>query len=171
MGSEMCIRDRYYRVAGITFTMPALREREDLKWLINRILAKQHKGQKESITTISLEAEQVLLQYNWPGNIRQLENILELAKLLGEGHINLDDLPEEIQFGGINNFNPSRTNQATAEQDTEAISLYELLEEMNWNISAVSKRMGCDRKTIYRHMKKAGIAVNRLSQQWTENIN
>ena len=47
--------DLYYRVAGITFTMPALREREDLKWLINRILAKQHKGQKESITTISLK--------------------------------------------------------------------------------------------------------------------
>ncbi|MGB0809187.1 MAG: helix-turn-helix domain-containing protein, partial [bacterium] len=65
----------------------------------------------------------------------------------------------------------SRTIQATAEQDTEAISLYELLEEMNWNISAVSKRMGCDRKTIYRHMKKAGISVKRLSQQWTENIN
>ena len=82
--------DLYYRVAGITFTMLALREREDLKWLINRILAKQHKGQKESITTISIEAEQVLLQYKWPGNIRQLENILELAKLLGEGHINLE---------------------------------------------------------------------------------
>ena len=74
--------DLYYRVAGITFTIPTLRERDDLKWLINRILAKQHKGQKESITTISLEAEQVLLQYKWPGNIRQLENILELAKLL-----------------------------------------------------------------------------------------
>ena len=85
--------DLYYRVAGITFTMLALREREDLKWLINRILAKQHKGQKESITTISIEAEQVLLQYKWPGNIRQLENILELAKLLGESHINLKDLP------------------------------------------------------------------------------
>jgi transcriptional regulator with PAS, ATPase and Fis domain len=74
--------DLYYRVAGITFTMPSLREREDLKWLINRILAKQHKGQKKSITTISGEAEKVLLQYNWPGNVRQLENILELAKLL-----------------------------------------------------------------------------------------
>ena len=55
--------DLYYRVAGITFTIPTLRERVDLKWLINRILAKQHKGQKESITTISIEAEQVLLQY------------------------------------------------------------------------------------------------------------
>ena len=62
----------------------------------NRIY--QTKGSKGIITTISLEAEQVLLKYKWPGNIRQLENILELAKLLGEGHINLKDLPEEIQF-------------------------------------------------------------------------
>jgi len=163
--------DLYYRVAGITFTMPALREREDLKWLINRILAKQHKGQKESVTTISREAEEVLLQYRWPGNIRQLENILELAKLLGEGHINLSDLPEEIQYGGKSKSDPSRTFTTTAEQDSESISLYDLLEEMNWNISAVSKRMGCDRKTIYRHMKKAGISVKRLSHQWTENMN
>ena len=96
--------------------MPTLREREDLKWLINRILAKQHKGQKESITTISLEAEQVLLQYKWPGNIRQLENILELAKLLGEGRINLKDLPEEIQFGGTRKSNQSRTIPAACEQ-------------------------------------------------------
>ena len=151
--------------------MPAVSEREDLKWLINRILAKQHKGQKESITTISLEAEQVLLQYKWPGNIRQLENIFELAKLLGEGHINLKDLPEEIQFGGTKKSNQSRTIPTSYAQETEAISLYELLEEMNWNTSAVSKRMGCDRKTIYRHMKKKGISVKRLSQQWTENIN
>ena len=163
--------DLYYRVAGITFTMPALREREDLKWLINRILAKQHKGQKESVTTISREAEEVLLQYGWPGNIRQLENILELAKLLGEGHINLSDLPEEIQFGGKSKSDPSITFKTSAEQDPESISLYDLLEEMNWNISAVSKRMGCDRKTIYRHMKKAGISVKRLSHQWTENMN
>ena len=123
--------DLYYRVAGITFTIPALRERVDLKWLINRILAKQHKGQKESITTISLEAEQVLLQYKWPRNIRQLENILELAKLLGEGYINLKDLPEEIKFGGTKNSNQSRTIPAAYAQQTETISLYELLEEMN----------------------------------------
>jgi len=113
----------------------------------------------------------VLLQYRWPGNIRQLENILELAKLLGEGHINLSDLPEEIQYGGKSKSDPSRTFTTTAEQDSESISLYDLLEEMNWNISAVSKRMGCDRKTIYRHMKKAGISVKRLSHQWTENMN
>ena len=83
----------------------------------------------------------------------------------------MKDLPEEIQFGGTKNSNPSRTIPAAYAQQTEAKSLYELLEEMNWNNSTVSKRMSCDRKTIYRHMKKAGISVKRLSQQWTENIN
>jgi transcriptional regulator of acetoin/glycerol metabolism len=162
--------DLYYRVAGITFTMPSLRDREDLKWLINRILAKKHKGQKESVTTISEEAEQALILYEWPGNIRQLENILELAKILGEGQIDLGDLPEEIQSGSSSDPGTSKTSGMTTELYSETISLYELLEEMNWNISAVSKRMGCDRKTIYRHMKKAGISAKRLSQQWTETF-
>jgi transcriptional regulator of acetoin/glycerol metabolism len=79
-------------------------------------------------------------------------------------------LPEEVQLGGKSNSDLSRTFSNTSDHNPEAISLYRLLKEMNWNISAVSKRMGCDRKTIYRHMKKAGISVKRLSHQCTENM-
>ena len=161
--------DLYYRIAGITFTMPALREREDLKWLINRILAKTHKGQKTQTVLLTIEAEQALTQYNWPGNIRQLENTLELAKLLGEEEINLDDLPEEIQLYQRAQIVGDAAKSGPVEAPAQ--SLYQLLEEMNWNITAVSKRLGCDRKTIYRHMKKAGISVKRLNQQWTETMN
>ena len=145
-------------------------ETKVIAWSVDRMIIQRSTLVAQAKKLVE-EAEEVLLQYEWPGNIRQLENVLELAKLLGEGHINVSDLPEEIQFGGKSQSDPLRTFTTTSEQDSESISLYDLLEEMNWNISAVSKRMGCDRKTIYRHMKKAGISVKRLSHQWTENMN
>ena len=65
------------------------------------------------------------MQYDWLGNIRQLENVLELAQILGEETVSLLDLPEEIRF-------------STLENDANQSLLKNIIEELDWNITAVA---------------------------------
>jgi len=139
-------QDLYYRIAGVTFCLPSLRDRQDLDWLINKFIF----SKKYNSESLQLEpaARTALLQYDWPGNIRQLANVLELSQILGEGTVSLADLPEEIRF-------------STSENGTNQPLLKDILEELNWNITAVAAYLGCDRKTVYRRIKKAGISIQR----------
>jgi len=136
--------DLYYRIAGITFCLPPLRERKDLEWLIGKFL-----GNEKENSSILLEpkAKQALLEYKWPGNIRQMVNTLSLTKALSEGSISFHDLPEEVQLNSTYNSSDE--------------SLEDLLEGLNWNITAVANYLGCERSTIYRRMKKAKIVIER----------
>ncbi|MAA68125.1 MAG: hypothetical protein CL915_05040 [Deltaproteobacteria bacterium] len=88
------------------------------------------------------------MQYDWLGNIRQLENVLELAQILGEETISLQDLPEEIRF-------------STLENDANQSLLKNIIEELDWNITAVVSYLECDRKTVYHRIKKIGILIQR----------
>ena len=143
--------DLYYRIAGITFSLPPLRERKDLGWLIDKFL-----GNEKGNSVVSLEpmAKQALIDYKWPGNIRQMVNTLSLTKALSEGSISFHDLPEEVQL-----------NSTYSNSDE---SLGDLLEGMNWNITAVANYLGCERSTIYRRMKRAGIVIDRHDKGWND---
>ncbi|MDG2195619.1 MAG: hypothetical protein P8O70_01800 [SAR324 cluster bacterium] len=88
------------------------------------------------------------MQYDWLGNIRQLENVLELAQILGEETVSLQDLPEEIRF-------------STLENDANQSLLKNIIEELDWNITAVVSYLECDRKTVYHRIKKIGILIQR----------
>ena len=88
------------------------------------------------------------MQYDWLGNIRQLENVLELAQILGEETVSLPDLPEEIRF-------------STLENDANQSLLKNIIEELDWNITAVVSYLECDRKTVYHRIKKIGILIQR----------
>ena len=81
------------------------------------------------------------MQYDWLGNIRQLENVLELAQILGEEAIFLLDLPEEIRFSILEND----ANQSLFKNITE---------ELDWNITAVASYLECDRKLFIIVSKK-----------------
>ena len=89
-----------------------------------------------------------LLQYDWLGNIRQYENVLELAQIQGEETVSLLDLPEEIRF-------------STLENDANQSILKNILEELDWNITAVASYLECDRKIVYHRIKKVGILIQR----------
>jgi transcriptional regulator of acetoin/glycerol metabolism len=115
-----------------------------LEWLIGKFL-----GNEKENSSILLEpkAKQALLEYKWPGNIRQMANTLSLTKALSEGSISFHDLPEEVQLNSTYNSSDE--------------SLEDLLEGLNWNITAVANYLGCERSTIYRRMKKAKIVIER----------
>ena len=138
--------DLYYRIAGVTFCLPPLKERQDLDWLINKFLSSKKYGSEP--WQLDSAARTALLRYDWPGNVRQLANVIELAQILGEGSISLMDLPEEIRF-------------YSSENKSSQPMLKDILEELDWNITAVASYLGCDRKTVYRRIKKAGIEIQR----------
>lgn len=156
--------DLYYRLNGLELKLPALRERSDRPLLIRRLLAAESDGSNIRITEDAFAA---LNAYSWPGNIRQLRNVLRTASALCEdGIIRLEDLPAEI--AGLPPHCPARraldygaaaSNTATAGSlaQAEREALLRELDRHDWNISNTAAHLGFSRNTLYRKMRKHGI--------------
>ena len=136
--------DLYYRLKGAHIQLPPLRERSDLGAMITRLLGGR------AITPAALQR---LLAHRWPGNLRELRNVLDYAaSLCADGAIDLDDLPE-LQVARL----PLRADAAEAAHDDGPEALLQALRAAHWNVSAVARQMGLSRMTLYRRMKRAGI--------------
>jgi sigma-54 dependent transcriptional regulator, acetoin dehydrogenase operon transcriptional activator AcoR len=137
--------DLYYRLKGAHVELPALRERSDLGAMVTRLLPGR------AITPAALQR---LLAHPWPGNLRELRNVLDYAaSLAGDGPIDLDDLPE-LQSDPRLGVSVA-ADEPTAPGDPQA--LRQALQQAQWNVSAVARQMGLSRMTLYRRMKRAGI--------------
>jgi sigma-54 dependent transcriptional regulator, acetoin dehydrogenase operon transcriptional activator AcoR len=142
--------DLYYRLKGAHIQLPPLRERSDLGAMITRLLGGR------SLTPAALQR---LLNHPWPGNLRELRNVLDYAgSLCSDGAIDLDDLPE-LQARRLT----SRVDAAEIVHDDGPEALLQALRAAHWNVSAVARQMGLSRMTLYRRMKRGGIVPpNRL---------
>jgi transcriptional regulator of acetoin/glycerol metabolism len=167
--------DLYYRLNGITLHLPLLRDRSDKAELIRTLLQEENTDQ-ESIE-IAEDAFQKLLDYSWPGNIRQLRNALRTGSALcREGIIRLSNLPQEILHNETRNFAASSAiahleggvappNTAVANlpsaalRDAECAALLRELERMHWNISRTAQALGISRNTLYRKIHKHNIVL------------
>ncbi|MCG8083308.1 MAG: sigma-54-dependent Fis family transcriptional regulator [Candidatus Thiodiazotropha taylori] len=153
--------DLYYRLHGLSLTMPALRDRTDKVDLI------KHLGQLEAGTNKALEWEpealKILENFRWPGNIRQLRNVMRtVTALCEESRVTPDDLPDEVRettfYDELSESSEAPLNAlAIAERDALLVEL----EEMHWNISRVAKKLDLSRNTLYRRMKRFGISPPR----------
>ncbi|MCG7893977.1 MAG: sigma-54-dependent Fis family transcriptional regulator [Candidatus Thiodiazotropha taylori] len=153
--------DLYYRLHGLSLTMPALRDRTDKVDLI------KHLGQLEAGTNEALEWEpealKILENFRWPGNIRQLRNVMRtVTALCEESRVTPDDLPDEVRettfYDELSESSEAPLNAlAIAERDALLVEL----EEMHWNISRVAKKLDLSRNTLYRRMKRFGISPPR----------
>lgn len=154
--------DLYYRLNGITLTLPPLRERADRALLINAILAAES---GDSPVEITQEAFRALNDYDWPGNIRQLRNVLRTAVALCEhGVIQLQDLPAEIiQVNRYESIQQPHLESETQGEDalsrSEKETLLRVLDQHRWHITNTSAFLGLSRNTLYRKMKKHGIKI------------
>ena len=136
--------DLYYRLKGAHIQLPPLRERSDLGAMITRLLGHR------AITPAALQR---LLAHRWPGNLRELRNVLDYAaSLCADGPIDLDDLPE-LSMARL----PSQADTTEAAHDDGPEALLHALRAAHWNVSAVARAMGLSRMTLYRRMKRAGI--------------
>jgi sigma-54 dependent transcriptional regulator, acetoin dehydrogenase operon transcriptional activator AcoR len=162
--------DLYYRLNGITLHLPLLRNRSDKADLIQTLLQEENSDQ-ESIE-IAEDAFQKLLDYSWPGNIRQLRNALRTASALcRDGIIRLSNLPQEILHTETRAIAPPSTVGATetvvttlnlpsaALRDAECQALLRELERMHWNISRTAQALGISRNTLYRKIHKHNIVL------------
>jgi transcriptional regulator of acetoin/glycerol metabolism len=145
--------DLYYRLHGVSLTMPPLREREDRLALIQHLLDDEVDGTVR--VAIEPRALEVLDAYEWPGNIRQLRNLLRMLIRLGEnGLIRLSDLPPELFMADGATTQLRLANPLdVAERD----AILRELETGHWNVTRVATRLSVSRNTLYRKMRQYGI--------------
>ena len=167
-------QDLFYRMAKVTLNLPPLRERlEDLPLVAQHFLEQITEAQPhlQGVRGFSEEALQLMKSYDWPGNIRELRNVVERSITFCETELVADsDLPQDLQVrlgrarvvtNTSNAAVPPGTGLKEAKEkmvaDFERDYLFSLLERHNMNISRVAREAGIDRRHVYRLMKKYDI--------------
>ncbi|MCW2249052.1 transcriptional regulator of acetoin/glycerol metabolism [Azospirillum fermentarium] len=149
--------DLYFRLNGAVFTVPPLRQRGDLDWLINRLLA-ERAGRDGISYTLAAPALAALRAHSWPGNVRELVNALDYACAVStDGMIELADIPEPVQRTGVFDAWPAGATALVPDHADPPAHLRDLLRRLHWNVSAVAREMGVDRSTVHRQMRRFGI--------------
>lgn len=156
--------DLYYRLSVIPLKIPALRDRmEDLPSLIRFFLNKKSVRLQKEVPQIRYSTLQQFLDYDWPGNIRELENAIEQYVTL-DGEISFENLKKEAQSTSPN---PSMTNRETSTQNEILTSVKEMerdliirtLRHFNNNMTHSAQSLGLSRNTLYLKLKKYNIGL------------
>jgi PAS domain S-box-containing protein len=152
-------QDLYYRINVVQLNLPPLRDRrEDIPMLIERFINRMNNLQGKSIRGIEEEALHFLMAHDFPGNIRELENMIERAFILCSEetiqprHLPSDMLPENFQTN----------NQSTLEsvrESSEVQSILETLKRNNYNRLAAARELGIHKSTLFRKIKKFEITL------------
>jgi transcriptional regulator with PAS, ATPase and Fis domain len=143
--------DLFYRINVMRIELPPLRDRkEDIPILIEHFLDKLSANKQKLAAGIEQDVLATLMSYNFPGNIRELENIIEHAFVLCQSDsISLDCLPEEIQ---TNRSIPSAPLQSVRELERQI--LIEALRRNNWHRARTASELKIDKSTLWRKMKR-----------------
>ena len=154
--------DLLYRLRVVPITLPPLRERrDDIPLLAQHFVEHLRRRTGRPITGLEDGALGALVDYDWPGNVRQLENAIEYAFVKAyEGQLAREHLPPEIQVGAANvaprrdpgQDLPGRGRARLARRD-----LQQVLHDTSWNISRAARRLGISRTTLYTRMREFGI--------------
>jgi len=150
--------DLYYRLNVFPIYIPPLRQRvEDIPELAELFLKKNIKETKNQITGFSQEAMETMLSYSWPGNIRELENCIERACVIGKGkRIEAEDLFLKSPVQRMFPADGSR-NLKNAENSFRARYIKQVLEENNWNQTEAAKALSIQRTYLSRLVKELDI--------------
>jgi DNA-binding NtrC family response regulator len=186
---EQCVaqgrfrQDLYYRINVIRIELPPLRERlDDIPLLAQHFLMRACEEYQRDVSGFSTLAMQAMMHYRWPGNIRELENSIQRAVLLCKGkQIDSDLLPEAIQGSAQHQpaaENPTQRSPHATErpspcttasgryrtlsealEEPERNIILEVLRANQWNRNATADQLGINRTTLYKKMRKLGIAT------------
>lgn len=154
-------RDLFYRINIIRFQLPRLQERmEDIPLLVERFVRKMNRFKGKSVSGVSKEAMVVLLAHDYPGNIRELENIIEHGFVLcSEGEIGLSYLPAYLLKKEDTRQTQSHSSIGESVRVTEEEIILETLKKNNYNRSAAAKELGIHKSTLFRKLKKYSISL------------
>ncbi|MEN3794645.1 sigma-54-dependent Fis family transcriptional regulator [Fulvimarina sp. MAC3] len=137
--------DLFHRLRGMTLEVPPLRERRDFDWLVERLLRYRAAGSRQ----LTVGARAALAARSWPGNLRELEHVLDTAVALSD-----DAVIDEIDL-------PSPDDRAMERAAEPAEELGTLLAACGWNMAEAARRLGVDRSTVKRRAERLGLAPGR----------
>jgi PAS domain S-box-containing protein len=156
--------DLYYRINIVTLFLPPLRDRkEDIPLLVEHFIRRFNSLRGKEIQGLSPRAMNLLMSYNFPGNIRELENIVEYATVVCKNHlIRRAHLPEtlhqKIQLRKI----PASEKIIESEPSLEAVEkdiIYKMLKKHNWSRKLSAAQMGIHPTTLWRKMKRLNLEI------------
>ncbi|MEY2407495.1 MAG: two-component system, NtrC family, response regulator HydG [Verrucomicrobiota bacterium] len=149
--------DLYYRISAIAIDLPPLRERRDDVLPLARAFLKRFAAQADRvITDFSPEAGECLRRYDWPGNVRQLQNEIQRTVLMCEGQI---VLPSDLSVGASQPANEACSQNLTLMEAMERNKIVEVLKETGGNKQETARRLGIGRQTLYNKIKSYEIAA------------
>jgi formate hydrogenlyase transcriptional activator len=151
--------DLYYRLNVFPVPLPALRaRREDIPALVEHYVEIYARRMNKHIEHISAETMSALVSYQWPGNIRELQNFIERSVILSSGDVLCSPL------AGLNNADAAESLGAITLEDAERDHIRKTLEETRWVVAGpngAATRLGIKRSTLYFRMQKLGISRSR----------
>jgi len=172
VNEKMFREDLYYRLNVVSITIPPLRERkDDIPILAYHFLKKFNQEMNKEIKSISVEAMNKLINYEWPGNVRQLENVIERAVVMAESQtIVLEYLPASILGKGadMDTKIPRDSEELkqmkkylreSAVENVEKMFVLEALNRNDWNVTRTAKEVGMQRTNLQALMRKYNIRV------------
>jgi two-component system response regulator AtoC len=159
--------DLFYRINVFPINLPALKERSDDIPLLTEHFVRKHADLAGGhVTSVAPRVLSSLASYDWPGNLRELENIVKRAVIKTEGSVITSvELPglspgrltSSIPSPAISGQTPFKDYMKTVVQNAESIYLNEMLERHQGNVKVVAELMDLDRKTVYKKIEEYGI--------------
>jgi two-component system response regulator AtoC len=156
-------KDLYFRLNVVTVHLPALRDRRsDIPMLAHHFLDRYASGENLQVTAAAMKS---LLQYDWPGNIRELENCIARAVTLGDRHIiDVGDLPPAIRTDAASSPTTASSQDTaslstTALAEMERMTILRVFEQAHGDKALAGKMLGISRATLYRKLKRYNIPM------------
>jgi transcriptional regulator with PAS, ATPase and Fis domain len=151
--------DLYYRLGVVNIELPPLRGRkDDIPVLADYFLKKFNKDNQKKVAGFAAEASDFLLKYEWPGNIRELENAIERAVILAKGdYIEVPDLAQQSLYL------PHKAPVGKTMREIEKNHILNILVEAGGNCSEAARLLGISRMTLYNKIKAYGLNINKIS--------
>jgi two-component system, NtrC family, response regulator AtoC len=148
--------DLFYRLNVVAITLPPLRtRRDDIPLLVRHFLAKYGRAFNKEISGVSSDVMRILSRYPFPGNVRELENIVERAVALSEEtELSVSDLPSDLRELSISSL---EKNRRLSLEEMEKAYIQEVLIETDYKKGAAAEILGIPRTTLWRKMKRFGL--------------
>jgi two-component system response regulator AtoC len=150
--------DLYYRLSVVNIELPPLRDRkEDIPVLAEFFLRKYNEENLKKVSGFTPEANDFLLKYEWPGNIRELENAIERAVILAKS-----DNIEVVDLSQQSLYLPHKTQVGKTMRDIEKNHILNVLIESGGNCSEAARMLGISRMTLYNKIKTYGLNISKI---------
>ena len=163
-------QDLYYRINVVRIEVPPLRKRkEDIPLLAENFIRRFNRLQNRDITGVETQALSLLMAHDWPGNIRELENVIERAFIMcRSGEIRMEHLPPD--FIGRDDRTAQRQDMKSARKSLEARAISEAVQRNNYNRQAAARELGIHKSTLFRKIRELGIKMPKKDGRYKTDV-